>query len=160
LDWPVRRSVPIFLVLITALVACARSPLPVRLAGLHRTRVWTGSRAARLIAGMHGEDVAPRASMVADYGASGELRVYLSVFANGPEAARVLARMLDGMRSGGTPFTPPQPDGTSGRWVTFGLGSHHLLWVSEGRLYWLQGIPEAVRNAAAELPPPSPGVWT
>jgi hypothetical protein len=160
LDSPVRRSFAIALVLGTALVACARAPLPVRLAGLHRTRVWTGQRATRLIAGMHGKDVAPRVSIVADYGARGELRVFLSVYASGSQAARALARMLDGMRSGNTPFTPPRPDGTSGRWLTFGLGSHHLLWVSEGRVYWLQGHPEAVQNAAAELPSPSPGVWT
>ncbi len=122
--------------------------------------MWTGESAARLIAKMHGRDVAPRSSVVAEYGREGELRVFLSVYPNAEEAGRVLARMLDAMRSGGTPFTPPRADGDSGRWATFGPGGHHMLWVSHRRLYWLQGLPEAVEQAATELPAATAGVWT
>ncbi len=147
-------------VLALVLVACARSPLPIRLAGLHRARVWTGESAARLIAEMHGRDVAPRQSVVAEYGTQGELRAFVSVYTNDEEAARVLTRMLEAMRYGSTPFIPPRAQGTSGRWVTFGPGGHHLLWVSRSRLYWLQGLPDAVEQAATELPAPTPGVWT
>jgi hypothetical protein len=157
----VRRSATLLLLAVTALAACARAPLPVRLAGLHRSRVWTGSRAARMVAEMHGKQVAPANSMVADYGAKGELRVYLSLYGNDAEAFRVLGRMVVGMRSGGTPFAPPQQEpGGSGRWLTFGPGGHSVLWVSGDRLYWLLGSPDAVRQAASELPAPIAGSWT
>lgn len=156
-----RRSVALLLLAVTALAACTRPGLPIRLAGLHRSRVWTGERAVRMIARMHGKQVAPTNSMVADYGARGELRVYLSLYADNADAFRVLGRMIVGMRSGGTPFTSPQQEsGGSGRWLTFGPGGHNELWVSQGRLYWLQGSPGAVQQAAAELPPPVAGSWT
>jgi hypothetical protein len=159
--WPVRRSVTIGLAAAILVAACARPLLPVRLAGLHRTRVWTGERATRLIAQLHGRQVTRGDSIVADYGARGELRVYLSHFPDDAEAVRVLGSMIGAMRSGTTPFTPPHQDaGDSGRWLTFGPGGHHELWVSQGRLYWLQGSPEAVQQAAAELPPPVAGSWT
>jgi len=157
----VRRSVTFALILATFLVACTRPPLPIRLAGLHRTRVWSGERATRLIAEMHGRQVAPRTSMVADYGARGELRAYVSLYRDDAEAFGVLGTMIGGMRSGHTPFTPPQQEaGGSGRWLTFGPGGHHELWVSQGRLYWLQGLPDVVQQAAAELPAPVTGSWT
>jgi hypothetical protein len=156
-----RRSLPLLaLVLAAAFAACERSQLPLRLAGLHRARVWAGVSAARLIAEMHGRDVAPRNSFVAEYGSRGELRVFLSLYPSDELASRVLAGMIEGMRAGGTPFSPPQPQGTSGRWVTFGPGGHQLIWVSRSRLYWVQGVPEAVERAAAELPQPSGGRWT
>jgi hypothetical protein len=143
------------------LAACARAPLPVRLAGLHRTHVWTGERAARMIAQLHGKKVAPANSVVADYGAKGELRIYLSTYPDAGEASRVLETMIRGMRSGGTSFTSPREESAgSGRWLTFGPGGHHELWVSQGRLYWLQGSAEAVQEAAAELPAPVAGSWT
>jgi hypothetical protein len=163
----VRRSVTIALAMAAGLAAamvaaaCARAPLPVRLAGLHRTRVWTGERASRIITQLHGRQVAPRDSIVADYGAKGQLRVYLSYYPDDAEAVRVLGRMIGVMRSGTTPFTPPRQDTSgAGRWLTFGPGGHHELWVSQGRLYWLQGSPDAVQQAAAELPPPVAGSWT
>jgi hypothetical protein len=148
------------LVLIALAAACARPTLPLHLAGLHRSRVWTGGSAVRLIARMHGRDVAPRNSIVAEYGGRGELRVFLSTYPSAEEAARALTRMIEGMRAGGTPFSPPSAEGTSGRWATFGPGGHHLLWVSRSRLYWLEGRPEVVHQAADELPAPSPGRWT
>ncbi len=160
-DWPVRRSLPLALVLLVTLAACARPPLPIRLAGLHRNRVWTGTRAATMIGEIHGKQVVPTSSMVADYGTNGELRVYLSLYADETQAFRVLERMLKGIGSGNTPFAPPrQEPGGTGRWLTFGPGGHHLLWVSRGRVYWLQGLPDAVQGAAAELPKPSSGSWT
>ena len=156
-----RRSVTLALILATSLVACAHPPLPNRLAGLHRTRVWTGERAARLIAELHGKQVAPRSSMVADYGARGELRAHVSLYRDDAEAFGVLGKMIGGMRSGRTPFSPPQQESAgAGRWLTFGPGGHNELWVSQGRLYWLQGLADAVQQAAAELPPPVAGNWT
>ena len=144
-----------------ALAACARPAMPPRLAGLPRTQLWSGVRAARMVAQLHGRSVAPEASTVADYGRPGQLRVWLSRFPDGVEAQRVLARMVDGMTSDRTPFEEPRElDGAPGRWVTVGPGGHSLLWASGDRLYWLQGEPEAVMGAADELPPPSRGRLT
>jgi hypothetical protein len=158
---PVRRSLVALLAVVTVLAACARSPLPTRLAGLRRTRVWSGERAARMIARLHGKRVAPASSFVADYGTGGELRVYLASFTDAAEASRTLERMLAGMSSGSSPFSSPRPErGGSGRWLAFGPGGHNELWVSDGRLYWLQGLPAAVQDAAAELPAPVAGIWT
>ncbi len=114
-----------------------------------------------MIGKLHGKVVAPRTSMVADYGRRGELRVYFSQFSDDASAARALDAMLVGMSTGRTPFARPQKEpGGTGRWVTFGPGGHHLLWVSKGCVYWLQGAPGTVEDAAAELPAPTMGVWT
>lgn len=114
-----------------------------------------------MVAELHGRDVAPDDSTVADYGRSGQLRVWLSRFTDGVEAQKVLTRMVDGMRSGGTPFAEPREEnGATGRWVTVGPGGHNLLWTSGRALYWLQGEPSAVMGAADELPPPSRGQLT
>ncbi len=158
---PATRALSVLALALWLACTCTRPLLPPRLAGLHRTRVWTGERAARLIAELHGKQVAPRSSLVADYGARGELRVYVSLYQDDAEAFGVLGTMIGGMRSGRTPFSPPQQETAgSGRWLTFGPGGHNELWVSQGRLYWLQGLPDAVQQAAAELPPPVAGNWT
>jgi hypothetical protein len=127
-----------------------------RLAGLHRTHLWSGAQAARMMAKLHGKEVAPRDSTVADYGRDGQLRVWLSRYPDGVEAERVLARMVDGMRTGRTPFAAPRVQGgASGRWITVGPGGHSALWASGRLLFWLQGDPGAVMRAADELPTPS-----
>ena len=152
-----RRSAAALLCAV-AFTACTRPTLPVRLAGLHRTNVWSGARAAKMVAQLHGKSVAPESSTVADYGRSGQLRVWLSRFADGVEAARVLARMVDGMSAGRTPFTQPRlQSDASGRWITVGPGGHSVLWASGHLLFWLQGEPDAVMRAAGELPAPTRG---
>ena len=155
-----RRAIRVLALALLVVCSCTRPQLPLRLAGMRRTRVWTGARATRMIADMHGKQAAPRTTMVADYGTGSELRVYLSLYPDDAAAFRVLERMITGMRSGTTPFTTPRQEGSSGRWLTFGPGGHHELWVSRGRLYWLQGSPDIIQRAAAELPHPSPGTWT
>ncbi len=141
---------------VAVLAACARPGLPPRLAGLRRAHVWTGARAARMMAGLHGKDVAPADATVADYGGAGQLRVWLARYPDGVEAEKVLARMVSGMSAGRTPFAPPRVQtGTPGRWITVGPGGHSALWASGRLLFWLQGEPEAVIRAAAELPAPS-----
>lgn len=156
-----RSSAAAALAVVAVVVACARPALPPRLAGLHRTRVWTGARAARMVADLHGRDVAPHESVVADYGPSGQLRVWLARYPDGVEAAEVLTRMVEGMRGGRTPFSEPhQLPNAPGRWVTVGPGGHSVIWASGPLLYWLQGEPETVLRAADELPPPSRGQLT
>jgi hypothetical protein len=150
------------LALVSALLAsCGRAPLPPRLAGLTRTRVWSGASAARLVAELHGKQVAPPASTVAEYGTRGELRVYLAHFANGASARQALRGMLAGLASGATAFSPPREEsGAPGRWSTVGPGGHHLLWMCDSTLYWVAGDPDHVLRAAGELPAPSTGRWT
>ncbi len=114
-----------------------------------------------MVARLHGKDVAPVDSTVADYGRDGQLRVWLARYPDGVEAEKVLTRMVAGMRSGRTPFSTPfaQPD-APGRWITVGPGGHSVLWASGRLVFWLQGEPEAVLRAADELPAPSRGQLT
>jgi hypothetical protein len=154
----VRRSFVVALAAALLLAACGRVPVPVHLAGLHRVRVWTGAGAARMVAGLHGAAVAPRDSTVADYGAPGQLRIWISRYPDEVHAMEVLARMVEGMRTGRSPFaTPQQLQGPPGRWLTVGPGGHNVLWTSGPTVYWLQGEPDAVLRAADELPPPTRG---
>ena len=155
-----RRSVAALLCAL-AFTACARPVLPARLAGLRRTHLWAGASAAKMVAQLHGRSVAPESSTVADYGRSGQLRVWLSRFSDGVQAERVLARMVDGMSAGRTPFQQPREQTEApGRWITVGPGGHNALWASGSLLFWLQGEPDAVMRAADELPAPSRGQLT
>ncbi len=156
-----RRSVLAAVVCATVAASCLRAGLPMRLVGLHRTHIWSGARAVRMMAQLHGKEVAPPDSTVADYGRDGQLRVWLSRYPDGVEAEKVLARMVDGMRTGRTPFAAPRVQGSSpGRWITVGPGGHSVLWASGRLLFWLQGEPDAVMRAADELPAPSHGQLT
>ncbi len=153
-----RRSLAAAFAAAVVLAACGRTAVPVRLAGLHRVHVWTGARAARMVAELHGAGVAPRDSTVADYGAPGQLRIWISRYPDEVHAMEVLVRMVEGMRTGRSPFaTPQQLQGPPGRWLTVGPGGHNVLWTSGPTVYWLQGDPNAVLRAADELPPPTRG---
>jgi hypothetical protein len=142
-------------------LACSRVPTPPHLAGLHRTAVVTGARAERLATWMHPATVAPLSTTIADYGRRGELRLYLSTFPNQESAFRAFDAMIQGIRAGDTAFRVLREDpALPGRWVTYGPGGHHMIWVSRRQLFWLQGDPETVERAAAELPAPLIGSWT
>jgi len=132
-----------------------------RLAGLRRSHIWSGAQAVRMMAQLHGKEVAPSDSTVADYGRDGQLRVWLARYPDGDEAEKVLAKMVDGMRTGRTPFASPRVQGSNPRrWITVGPGGHSVLWASGRLLFWLQGEPDAVMRAADELPAPSRGQLT
>jgi hypothetical protein len=153
----IRKALPIAMLV----AACGRAPLPARLGGLARTKVWQGERAARLVEELHGKAVAPVSSAVAEYGRAGELRLYLSSFPDGAEANRTLAAMLVRLESGETPFMPPRElRDQPGRWFTVGPGGHHALWAAGSSVYWLTGDPLHLQRAAAELPSPPTGAWT
>ncbi len=156
--WAVGRTAAAIAVL---LVACSRGPLPSRLCGMARSKVWRGEPAARLVAGMHGKDVAPVSSTVADYGHAGQIRVYLSRFHDAGKARRALDAMLARLGAGDTPFTPPRELAEHpGKWVTVGPGGHHAVWVSGDSLYWVTADPDHIEEAMAELPAASTGIWT
>ena len=153
-----RRSRGAAAAVLVLLAACGQTRVPVRLAGLHRVHVWTGARAVRMMAELHGADVAPRDSAVADYGAPGQLRMWTSRYPDEVHATVALTRMVEGMRAGHSRFSTPRPlEGAPGRWLTVGPGGHNVLWASGPTVYWLQGEPDAVLRAADELPPPSRG---
>lgn len=148
---------PVALALAALLAGCGQTPLPPRLAELPRTRALAGEAARRHLAQLHGRDVAPADSLVAEYG-QGQLRVYLSRYRDAVTAQAELERMLAGLRRGRSPFTAPVPDPTArGRWTTVGLDAHHLVWASGRSVYWLEGDPMRVFRAADQLPPPGGG---
>ena len=152
----IRKALPIAVLL----AGCARAPVPVRLGGLTRGKVVQGERAARLVEELHGRDVAPLTSTVAEYGRGAELRLYLSRFPDGAAANRVLAAMLARLESGETPFMPPRElRDQPGRWFTVGPGGHHALWAAGDSVYWLTGDPLHLQRAVAELPAPPTGAW-
>ena len=147
-------------VVLAMAAACAKPAVPVRLGGLGRAKVLTGERAAKAIGTLHGSDVAPQRSFVADYGRRGELRLYVSDFAGAAGAQRALSAMLAGLQGGGTPFRPPRRDRRwPDRWFTIGPGGHHAVWVSGASVYWLAGAPARLERAMDELPAPAHGEW-
>ena len=153
----VSRALPLALLV----VGCARAPVPARLAGLARGSVLQGDRAARLVGELHGSDVAPVSSTVAEYGRGPLLRLYLSSFSDGAAANRSFAAMLARLGSGKTPFSPPRElREAPGHWFTVGPGGHHALWTAGSSVYWLTGDPIRLQRAVVELPSPSAGVWT
>jgi hypothetical protein len=156
--WPVARA---GLIAAAVLMACARAPLPVHLCGMARSRLWQGEKAAALVANLHSKGVAPASSTVAEYGSAGQLRVYLSRFADGAKARRSLDLMLARLQSGETPFLPPRElREHPGHWFTVGPGGHHALWVAGESLYWVTSDPSRIEEALAELPAASTGIWT
>ncbi len=149
------------MLVIVAVTACARAPLPRRLGGLTRTRVWSGERAARLMEELHGREVAPASSAVAEYGRTGQLRLYRSRFADVATAHGTFMLMLGRLETGDSPFSPPREISEyPGHWFTVGPGGHNALWESDESVYWLAGDPELVQRAVEELPAPSAGRWT
>jgi hypothetical protein len=110
---------------------------------------------------LHGKDVAPATSNIAEYGRAGQLRVYCSRFANAATAHGTLMRMLGRLETGDTPFTPPRElREYPGHWFTVGPGGHHALWESAESVYWLTGDPDLLERAVEELPAPTSGNWT
>ncbi len=154
-----RRAPVLAAAVVVALVACGRSPLPPRLAGLLRTRTFSGVRAARMMREIHGRTVAPPDATVAEYGKPTRLRVWLTRYPDAVSAHRAFTAMLTALRSASSPFPPPREDPSrSGRWSTVRDGTHHVFWVSDRSLYWVEGAPEVAFVAADQLPPPSTGV--
>jgi hypothetical protein len=155
--WAVGRTA---VLLAAVAVACARSPLPGRLCGMARGRVWNGRQAASLVAEMHGKGVAPATSAVAEYGRAGQLRVYLSRFPDAAKARRSLDVMLARLTTGSSPFSPPRElREYPGHWFTVGPGGHHAVWVSGESLYWVTADPSQIVQALTELPAASSGTW-
>ncbi len=146
---------------ILALTACAQPPLPSRLAGLHRTRLYTGQRALRMLGELHARRLAPKSAVVGVYGRQGELRVWLARFADGEEAHQVLRAMLERLDSGGTSFSAPrQQREWPNRFFSLGPGAHNVFWVADDAVYWLEGPPVYIDPALADLPAPPSGTWT
>jgi hypothetical protein len=141
--------------------ACAKTPLPARLCGMARSKLWRGENAALLVADLHGKSVAPASSTVAEYGRAGQLRVYLSRFGDAAGAQRSLDLMLSRLTTGETPFLPPRElREYPGHWFTVGPGGHHAIWVSGESLYWVTADPTRIEQALSELPAASTGSWT
>lgn len=151
--WEVRGSCLVAAAL-SILFACRTPPplTPADLAGMPRSRVEEGEAARRAIGALHGKQVAPLASAIAEYGGDGTLTLYASRFGDPAEAERALETMLGRLREGSTPFAAPVPHPAHpGVWLTKGPGGHHALLRSRDRLLWVQGAAPLVDRASAEL---------
>lgn len=154
---PVRVSAAAWVALVAVLAGCGASPLPPRLANLPRSRVLAGGPARRQLAHLHGRDVVPADSFVAEYG-RGALRLYLFRFSDAVTAQRELERMLAGLRGARSPFARPTADPrVRGRWTTVAAGAYHVVWAAGRTVFWLEGHPAVVFPAADQLPPPTGG---
>ena len=154
-------SVVALLVVAILAAACAQAPLPGRLAGLTRTRLYTGLRAVRMLNELHTHSLAPHSAAVGVYGRGGELRVWLARFADGAEAQQVLRSMVGELQSDSSPFSPPrQQRDHPNRFYTVGPGGHHVFWVAGDGVYWLEARPDLIDGALEGLPGPPAGSWT
>lgn len=142
------------MLLTAAVLACGHAPLPPRLGGLPRTRMWTGARADSLTQHLPMQEVRPRESMVAEYGAPGQLRVLLARYRDSVQAYRALSVILEHLSRAESPFSPPRERRDSpGHWYTVAPdGRHEVGWVSDGTLFWVMGEPRAVERAMSRLP--------
>jgi hypothetical protein len=156
------RGVLTAMLLATAVLACGRAPLPPRLGGLPRTRMWTGARADNLTRHLPMKEFQPRESTVAEYGAPGQLRVLLARYRDGVEAHRALALILEHLSRSESRFSPPRERRDSpGHWYTVAPdGRHEVGWVSDGTLFWVMGEPRAVERAMTRLPRATHGELT
>lgn len=160
-----RRSRPIgqlaaLLAAALAVAGCGRPPLPTRLSGLPRVRLFTGERAVRMLGELHARRLAPSSAAVGVYGRRGELRVWVARFANGDDAQTVLRTMLGRLRAGESSFSPPKQQAhRPNRYFSIGPGGHHVFWVAGDAVYWLEGRPDVIDAALDGLPGPPSGAW-
>jgi hypothetical protein len=155
-----RRRLGVALLLAAVVAACGQPPLPPRLAGLSRARVWTGPRATRLAERTYEVGLRPKDSVVAEYGRPGDLRVWLARFRDSVQAHQALESVLERMRDSHSSWEIPRDyHGDPGRWYTVGPGGHHALWVSRRTVLWVTGEPARVTSSLARLPHPDRGTW-
>lgn len=152
-----RRVLWPFVVLLLV-ASCGKPEVPHSLAGLTRSKVLVGQRAAELLRQMHQGRFQPPNAVVAEYG-KGRLSLYLAFFPSPTEATAALQAMTKAMARNAS-FSPPRPQRENPqRFLTVGPGGHHLFWRAANKVYWLAGEPQRVFAAAEELPSPAPGVW-
>ncbi len=129
--------------------------LPGRLHGLQLVESKTGSEAAGVIARLHKQDVAPRASEVGVYAAEGiRAELYVSAFQNADEAVAQFEAMVSAINQGVEGFGHHTHFDVAGRdvHVVFGDSRINYFYVRGERLTWL-AVPQPAfaRAALAEL---------
>jgi len=132
----------------------AGSPLPEELHGLELIEQQSGEEAARALARLHEQDVAPTASFIGRYGTE-EIgaTIYVSRFASPEEAQSQLVSMADGIGEGAAGYGHHRTLEVDGREVhsVFGRGEVHFFYVDGSDLTWLGAHPMFANLALADL---------
>jgi hypothetical protein len=147
-------------VVLAAMFGCAREPAPLatfapeQLQGLSRVQLVEGEQAARDIARLHEQSVAPQESIIASYGPpAGQAVLYVSRFFSKEEAQEQLNRMAERMEHGAAGFSPHQRAEMAGLAVYFsqGHGQAHYFYAEDDRLVWLAVDAARARPSLALL---------
>jgi hypothetical protein len=149
-----KRVIPIVLIVIGILIILsavgillhpklARSPqkelLPQSLGGLPLNQAVYGPEAIAGVIELHGVDFALEDAAIGQYGAQGEITLWVSVEPDEPTAAELNDLMTEKINEGRSPFTLPviqQIDGTP-IYVLEGLGQMHYYWQAGDLILWL-----------------------
>ncbi len=137
-----------------------RLVLPPTLGSLQLRQTYTGSEAGELINQMHGKGVTPRSNAIGLYNsAAGSATLYLSVYNEEREAAKVRNKMISGIQGGYTPFTGLERRTLDGYDISYcvGDGQAHYFFSFSTSLYWLavdfQIAPPTLEALLASLRP-------
>lgn len=137
--------------------------LPPELGDLRLQQHIFGDEARRIINQMHGKGVTPRDNAIGIYGdETGTATLYLSVYDEAEEAAATLDRMIEGIKTGFTPFSDYELQTVDGQQVSYctGDGQAHYFFAVGPSLYWLAvDFPvaeETLRALFRSIKPASP----
>jgi hypothetical protein len=156
------RGLGVLCVLGLAAVGCSDRPategpelLPAQLHGLQLIEAKSGEDAAGMIARLHKQDVAPRASEIGVYEAQGiRAELYVSVFQSADETMTQFEAMVAAINEGVPGFGHHTHFDVTGRdvHVVFGDGRINYFYTDGEKLTWL-GVqqPMIARAALAEL---------
>jgi len=114
--------------------------LPSALGTLRLEQTFTGSEASAIVNRLHGKGVTPKSNAIGMYrGASGTATLYLSIYEEQQEAARVRNDMIVGIQSGRTPFSGLERRTFEGHDLSYciGEGQAHYFFAVGRSLYWL-----------------------
>lgn len=156
------RSLGVLVILALGAVGCSDRPategtelLPGQLHGLQLVEAKSGQEAAGMIARLHRQDVAPRASEIGVYEVEGiRAELYVSVFQSAEEAKTQFEAMVAAINEGASGYGHHTHFDVTGRDVHIAFGDSRInyFYADGERVTWL-GVqqPMIARAALAEL---------
>jgi len=114
---------------------------PEKIGDKERIRVITGKQAAQVVDKMHGQSVATKANVIAEYGREKKDLLYISYYANqnlANEAFNLMIEKMVAAKKG--PFSHLMPLKKYGNnvYFTLGMGASHYIYLSGRYLLWFQ----------------------